>query len=311
MVAILSLFVLAEIHLILAPPKEILRFLGDAGNVSGIYRNDVVYGVNYRDDEAFRAEYRERHMELQPLLEGKNSLPVWAFFGNSFVHAQGMLADTLRTRIKTRKIFNLGKNTPLPIRFAEIELLLRLGLKPDRIIISFMPIDILRIGRFPLDTITVNLNGSLGNRPRVPPGFAGEVVLNSMFLLTSWVRAKRHRGNPNFSLRSARAKLEQPLTGDILHLFSSLSAVAGRSDVPVTVLLIPDDRQILRGEPFGFQDKLTPMLRELGFDVHDPRHDFLEHERRSELFLPDKHYSAIGNNILSNSLLRHIDINNQ
>src|SRR5262249_55191973 len=59
--------------------------------------------------------------------------------------------------------------------------------------------------------------------------------------------------------------------------------------------------------PCGFQDALTPMLCELGFDVCDPRDVFMHHTDRTGLFIPDKHFSPEGNRVLLAALRSHVD----
>ena len=182
-----------------------------------------------------------------------------------------MLADAARSRVENRDVFNLGQNTPLPIRFAQVDLLLQLGLRPERIFFAIMPIDTLDIGRFPLDTMRVTSRGGLGYEPHLPARLAGRAIGLSRSALALWVRTNNHRGNPDYSPSDIHRTIEERLLEDLLHLFAALGGATNAAHVPVTILLIPDERQIVRGAPFGFQDTLIPHLARLGLDVFDPR----------------------------------------
>lgn len=309
--AFAAFLLLAEAYLRLSPPDDLRPFLGEGGELSGIYRQDPVYGVAYRDADAFRMENAGRLAELAPLFDADHRPPVWAFFGNSFVQAVGMLADTARSRVEDRDVFHLGQNTPLPIRFAQVDLLLQLGLRPERVFLSIMPIDTLEVGRFPLDTWRVTSGGALGYEPHLPPGLGGQLVGLSRSAFALWVRTNNHRGNPNYSSSEVHRAIDARLLEDLLDLFGALADATGRSAVPTTILLIPDERQVVRGAPFGFQDTLKPHLARLGFDVFDPRTDLISVERPGELFIPDGHYSDAGNAILLEALLRHLRFNGE
>lgn len=298
--------VLAEAYLRLAPPEEIRPFLGDESGLSGPYRSDPTYGIAYRSADAFRQENATRLDQQAALFEPGHPEPVWAFFGNSFVQAGGMLADTVRMNAKDRRVFNLGLNTPLPIRFAQVDLLLRLGLRPQRIFFSIMPIDTSRLGHFPLDSIHVTAGGGISYQPRLPGSWPGRLVRSSRIAFASWVRTGNHRVNRDFSLARARTAIDEPMLTDLLRLFSALSEVTANHNIPVTVMLIPDHNQLVEAAPFGFQDSLTPHLEALGFDVFDPRETLLAHARPAALFIPDGHYAKAGNDILVEALLQHV-----
>jgi hypothetical protein len=305
--AFVALLGLAEAYLRLAPPEELLPFLGEDVRRTGSYRADPVYGLDYGNVAAFQTENSDRLARFASLFAGASAKPVWAFFGNSFVQAPGMLADTARARMRDREIFHLGRNTPLPIRFAQVGLLLRLGLKPERIFISFRPIDTLNIGRFPIDTIRVTSGGALGYEPWLPPGWSGRAIQSSRILLASWVRANRHYWNPRYSIRHVHGGIDRRLLADILKLFSALADVTRSASIPVTVLLMPDLQQLLRGAPYVFQDTLAAHLRPLGLDVFDPRRDLQQVAQPLRLFIPnDGHYTPLGNEIMFEALLRHL-----
>jgi hypothetical protein len=90
-----------------------------------------------------------------------------------------------------------------------------------------------------------------------------------------------------------------------------LAKDANQRGIPVTVLLIPEHQQVVRGANFGFQDELQRMLNDLGFAVFDPRDAFRGHTDPASLYLPDKHLSAVGNQLLLERLLAHLDYRNR
>ena len=62
----------------------------------------------------------------------------------------------------------------------------------------------------------------------------------------------------------------------------------------------------LQGNTFGFQDTLTPLFRGLGLDVCDVRGPLLAYGDKKALFIPDKHFSKQGNQLLLAEILRHL-----
>jgi hypothetical protein len=142
---------LAELFLRWFPPRDLHAFLGEASPLTGIYRADADFGVSYLSWKAFCRDNAARLGPL-PLSRQDDGRPLWAFFGNSFVQAPGMLADHARAHVPDRRIFNLGRNEHVPLRFAQIKLLLDNGLEPDRLFFNLMPADLLILGEQPLET---------------------------------------------------------------------------------------------------------------------------------------------------------------
>lgn len=305
LVAALLVLLPAEAYLRHFPPPDLHEYLAEDSPLAGPYRPDATRGAAYRDFEAFRAGNRERWNSFEA--ETSDVRPIWAMFGNSFVQAPGMLADTARARVSDRRIFNLGRNEPLPARFAQVSLLLQRGWRPERIFFALMPVDVLQLGEQPLSTWCVSRNGAIAYRPRLPAGLAGGFPRYSRIGLAAWVRLGLHRGNPRFNKRKLYESIDPVLLGDLQTLFTSLGKEANGAGVPVTVLLIPSIHQVLRGDPYGFQDALTPMLERAGLDVFDPRDAFARAEDKRGLFLPDMHLGPAGNDLLLAELRRHLD----
>lgn len=139
--AVFLLVVLSETFLHLFPLKEHHLYLGEASPVSGMYKADPDFAVTYESWEVFYSENKERLQPFLPFHEMHRGRRIWAFFGNSFVQAPGMLADLAREKVQHRRVFNLGQNEELFLRLAQIKILLEHGLVPERIFAALMPVD--------------------------------------------------------------------------------------------------------------------------------------------------------------------------
>jgi hypothetical protein len=226
-------------------------------------------------------------------------------FGNSFVQAPGMLADTARARLPDRRIFNLGRNELLPLRFAQARLLLDRGLAPERLFFNLMPVDAIQLARQPLDTYRVNARGAITYD--VPAGGpTGWLARHTRLGLTAWARTRRDASRDGTVSQKLHDRVDPELLADLKRLFVALAADARRHRVPVTVMLLPTHQQVTKGASFAFQDALGACLRQAGLDVFDPRQAFCDHPDRAGLFLPDKHFNEAGNAVLLAELLRHL-----
>jgi hypothetical protein len=300
--AVLFLGGLAEAFLRLYPPQDVQPYLGESSPLTGIYVPDPDLGVAYRSWDAFAADNAPR---LNPYLPfGKDTRPVWAMFGNSFVQATGMLADTARAAVTDRLIFNLGRNEDPVVRLAQVKLLLANGLRPERIVFTLLPVDMLALGQHPLSIRRVSPKGALTYEPAPPSGPLAWLVCNSRLALTGWLRAQG--GAPSFNATSVYRGLPDGLRADLDYLFDRLARLSHDHRVPVTVLLIPAYHQIAGKASFAFQDALGPLIREKGLDVLDPRDAFCQAPDPEGLFIPDRHFNERGNQILLAELLKHL-----
>jgi hypothetical protein len=308
LLAALPLLGTAEVFLRLFPPHDLYPYLGDVSPLAGIYQPDTDFAATYRSWDDFCADNAERLQPFLPLRSTPSERPLWAFFGNSFIQAPGMLADHARATVHDRRIFNLGRNEDLFVRFAQIKLLMEQGLRPERIFVELMPVDVLTLGDQPLASLAVSPRGALVYRPRMPAGPAGWCIEHSRLALTGWVRSGRQRGNPSFNRNTLYQGVTEPLHSDLQQLFANLARVTRLSaaGIPVTVLLIPAYHQITQGASFGFQDSLTPFLREQGYDIFDSRAVFCAYPDKESLFVPDRHFSPLGNQLLLAELLKHV-----
>jgi hypothetical protein len=301
---------LAEGYLRLFPLTDLHPYLGEASPLTGIFVPDQDFGVAYRSWDAFRDDNAPRIDAYLPLGRNTGDRKVWAMFGNSFIQAPAMLADVTRVALPDHLVFNLGRNEHLCVRLAQVKLLLENGLRPERVFIELMPVDLLPLGDQPLATMRVTSKGALTYEPRLPTGWAGELVEHSQLGLTAWVRAGRHKGNPRFNKRTLYQGIDETLQGDLHTLFANLARYTHYYQVPVTILLIPSYHQVAQNAGFGFQDALTALLRPQGYDVFDPRDAFRRHPDPESLYLPDKHLTLAGNQLLLGQLLGHLAAQN-
>jgi hypothetical protein len=303
--AVVLLAGFGEAYLRLFPPRDSHVYLGEASPLQGPFASDAEFGVSYRSWQSFCDDNPRVRTDLSHDAPA-DPRPVWAFFGNSFVQAPGMLADTARAGVPERRVFNLGRNEHLCVRFAQLRLLLEKGLKPERVFVALMPLDVSVLGKDPLASLHVTARGALTFQPRLPDGPLHPLVARSALARTAWFRTGRHHAHPDFRAMQLNRGINDELRADLDHLFGCLVRAAADYHVPITVLLIPNHEQITRGAPFGFQDELTPILRQHGIDVCDPRDAFLTYADKPGLFIPDKHFSDEGNRILLSELLRHL-----
>jgi hypothetical protein len=305
-VAIFLLSGLAEVYLRWFPPRDLYSHLGEQSPLTGPYCADDDFSVAYRSWDEFCRENAERLKEHLPFDSDRDVRPQWAFFGNSFVQAPGMLADYVRINVTDRHVFNLGRNEHLYLRLAQIKLLLANGMKPERIFIALMPVDVIGLGGQPLATNHVTARGAITFEPvgQIQP--LAWLTRYSRVALTASVRTGLRRGNPRFDQNTLYDRVDEPLLGDLRHLFGNVARVTREHNIPVTVLLIPAYHQIRKGANLTFQDILGTMLREQGYDVFDPRNVFLHHPDLDGLFVPDKHFSPRGNEILLTEMVKHV-----
>jgi hypothetical protein len=301
----LALFAVAELFLQLFPPSDLRPFLGEESGLSGLYKPDADFALTYRSFQEFARDNAKALNRYQPLRKPKDARPMWAMFGNSFVQAPGMLADTARKSLSDRVIFNLGRNELLPLRCAQIKLLLDNGLKPERIFVAILPVDM--PVQMPLDDMLITSSGALTHRPCLPPEPLASLVRSSRLALTAWCRSGLHQPHPGFVKSRIHEELPRTLQTDMRRIFAGLATTSRRHRVPITIVLIPSHDQICKEASFGFQDTLTRLAREQNLDVCDVRESFLTHPNKPALFIPDKHFSDLGNDVLLQELLQHLE----
>jgi hypothetical protein len=293
---------LGEIITRLCLPEDLLPFLGEASPLTGVYRPDSEIGVDYRSVEGFRAQYRERLRELE---EPNRPQETWAWFGNSFVQAPQMLGDTAQIDRPDVRMFYLRRNSQLPLFVAQLRLLLDSGLKPDRVILVLVPVDVLPLAKHPLHTIGVNSRGAIIYRWRPPQAPFNALLRSSRLALLAWVRSGRHTANPSFRPRLVTEEVPASVKQDLDTIFRVVGDVSRKHRVPVTVLLLPNREQIFGKAGHALQDYECECCRAKGIDCFDARDLFVNGSDKLSLFLPDWHFTDKGNRILLQGLYRH------
>lgn len=303
-VAATLLLVVGEIGLRVAPPRTLQPYLVDDGR-PGPFRSDPYYGVQYESWDAFRADYADGLRPHEFLFNTPNPPRTWAMFGSSFVHAPGMLADTAREHIPNRYIFNLGRNEFVYVRAAQIDLLLAHGLRPERIIFAMQPLDAAVFAHQTVEMVHAGPGGAQAFDPRLP-AVGGELIRHSRLALAGWVRADLQYAVPFHRPADLNNSVHPVIRAELRALLTRLRTVTARCDVPLTILLIPNYEQITRGAEFAFQDDTAHLAKLAGLDVCDARRPFLVFPDKPALFIPDKHFSAVGNRLLLSELVNHL-----
>jgi hypothetical protein len=299
------LTVIAEAFLRAAPPSDLEPFLCESSVLSGGFAPHPGFAVTYRSWDDFHDQNAERLATHLPLTGHADRRPVWAFFGNSFIQAPGMLGDTVHAAVPERRAFYLGKNEHLPVRLAQIDLLLAAGFRPERVFIELMPVDLLLLSRHALDSFHVTARGALTFKPCLPGGPSRWLVQHSRLALTGWVRLGGHGEDAGFGRTNLTRAIGGRLRDDLDRLFEHLARVTQDHGVPVTVILIPAFEQTVNGVGFDFNDSLTELFARHGIDVLDPRGAFMACSDPRSLYIPDKHLSQAGNEILLRELVLH------
>lgn len=293
-----------ELYLRLAPPGDLAAYVPES-RAQGQFRADPEFGVQYRSLDALRADNPGALEPYLPLFNNPEAPPIWAFFGSSFAQAPGMLADTSRQWVPQRLTFNLGKNEPVPVRLAQAAFLLDRGLKPKRIFLVFIPLDVYTFAVHGLDQYRATEAGALVYAPRAP-AVGGALVRNSRLALKGWTRTNLHQNRPFLSPTAMYSRVDPVVRADMQAVLARFAGHLARHRVPATVVLLPSYEQVFRGFGFAVQDALAEDARAAGYDVCDVRAAFLARVDKPELFIPDKHFSATGNRLLLATLLEHL-----
>jgi hypothetical protein len=291
---------LAEVYLRTYPPGDALLFLGDQSPLAGPYKPDPVLGADYVSYQAFQAPNAAELAALGPLDDARH--PTWAFFGNSFIRGRGMLADTARAALPGHRIFFLREALPIYLYVAQLRLLLRQGLRAERVFLGFMIQDLTPDFENPLalSRIVINPRGAITYRPLPDYPAIAVAVAHSRLALVGWARTKRYR------YWDAASFVSPQVDDDVSRIASALGAIQREFGVPVTLILIPNQPQIYGRAGFAIQDRMTALFHRHEMDVFDARLVFASEENKSALFLPDGHLSSRGNELLLTALLDHL-----
>lgn len=292
----------AEVFVRLRPPSDIQPWLGEHSSLTGNYQPDPILGADYRSFEDFRQAYAARLGELGPLHSDR---PTWAWFGNSFVQAPGMLGETAQAELPRVRMFYLARNESLNLRVAQVRLLLESGLRPERIVFALLPIDVAELGKQPLASIFVTRRGAITNQVRKPGPPLDALLAVSRFATVAWIRSGQHVWDRSFRPKHVTKALPPVLADDLRKFMSVLGEASRKSSVPITVLLIPNREQIFGTAGYALQDAVVDMCRAEHLDSFDARHVFGNDADKRSLFLPDWHFTPRANQLLLTHLLAH------
>ncbi len=292
----------AEFSIRLRPPDDIKVYLGDKSGLTGIYQPDPVLGATYRSLDVYQPAEAPKLADLQPL---NTSEPTWIFFGNSF--ARGLSASA-RVRYKdTRRILFFREiKDELHLRVSQFRLLLENGLKPERAFFTLIPSETSQYVLRPLGWVEVNKDGAVGTKFNRPGEPLNTLLDHSALVRLAWVRSRLRHADPMFSPRSITEGVPEAAAKDFKVMFNAIGGLSRKYGVPVTIVILPERRQILGSSTYALQAALAPLARDAGLDAFDPHEAFLAHSDKRSMYLPDWHYSPIGDDILLDALEAHL-----
>jgi hypothetical protein len=297
-----SLIIAGEFYSRKWPPQDVLRYFGESSPLTGPYRPDPVLGADYVSLDALQAQYTERLAQLGPFQSPRRT---WAWFGNSFVQANGMLGDMAAAALPDVRMFYLRRNEPLNLRVAQARMLLQAGLRPERIFFVMLPIDVIENALRPLSSIIVTSKGAITYDIGNPPFPLDELIAHSLLARVAWVR----KGGADRAMRrpDVTGYVSPLLASQLAAMLGVLSNSAGSYDVPITLVLLPNREQVFgTARGFALQDLLTKIATSKNMDVFDARRLFDGRTNKTELFIPDWHFSSLANKDVLDALLAHL-----
>lgn len=290
----------AEYYVRLKPPQDLELYLGDA-TTSGIYRPDPVLRVDYKSIDDYTPREAPKLADLKPL---NTEQPTWLFFGNSF--ARGLSASAHERLPSHRILFFREAKDEFHMRVAQLRLLLENGLKPERVFFTLIPIEVARYVLRPLDWVYVNRRGAISSKFNLPGEPVNSLLQRSWLARLAWVRSKLHLADPTFRLSRITENVPATAVDDFRTMFTALGKISRKHEVPITIVILPDRRQILGKSSFAVQNQLSQLTQSAGLDRFDPSEIFLAYADKRAMYVPDWHYSPIGDELLLNALLKHL-----
>lgn len=293
---------LGEAFMRLRPPENIRQFLDGDQTLKGSYRSDPVLRVAYRSPDL----YEPVEAPKLSLIQKSVPKPTWAFFGVSF--AKGISRTATRTMPSHRILFFREANDRLNMRVQQARMILDYGIKVDRLIFVLIPLEIARYTETPLSYFNVNDDGKIFYALRKPSRPFDWAVDNSRLALIGWVRARRHNALPNFRLSTITENVPETVRNDFRLMFGELGKLSREKGVPVTIVMLPDRRQVLNdGSNYTLQKTITALAKEAGIDIYDPAELLRAQPDRRALYIPDWHYTEPGYELVVNGLNEHLE----
>jgi hypothetical protein len=304
-VGVLAGFILpllmAEFFVRLRPPEDLRIYLGDEFHRSGIYQSDPVLRASYRSIAEYQPYEAPKLEDIKPL---NSEEPTWLFFGNSF--ARGLSAS-VRARLKTHRVlFFREPKDELHLRVGQLRLLLENGLKPDHVFFTLIPSEVSQYVLRPLDWVYVNRHGALCTKFSRPGEPLNTLLDRSWLARLAWVRSRLHNAEPLFRPSLITEGVPTGTAEDFRIMFDAIGELSRKHQIPVTVLLLPERRQIFGGSSYALQATMSSLVNSAGLDSFAPRETFLSYPDKRAIYLPDWHYSPIGDDLLLDALMAHL-----
>ena len=300
-IGLLLPLVAGEAYVRLLPLADLKPYLGDSYSRSGVYRPDPVLRVDYRSPDDFVPfDGTPRLRDLKPL----NVDRTWLFFGVSF--AGGMSRWAGQSLPSHRTLFYRENGDEFHMRIAQARLLLENGLRPERMFFPMIPVEFARYVLRPLSWVDVNRYGAITYRVRMPGWPLDTLLAHSWLARVAWVRSKLHLASPTYRLSRITESVPQTVIDDFELMLGALGELSRKHQVPATIVLLPDRRQVLGSSKFELQNKISALARKAGLDVFDPQAVFLDYPDKRAMYLPDWHYTSLGQGLLFDGLMAHL-----
>jgi len=293
---------LGEAFLRVRPPENIRQFIDGDPALQRHYRSDPVLRMKYRSPDLYQPA------EAPPLaqIEKSVSKPTWAVFGVSF--GKGISETARRMMPSHRILFFREVNDRLNMRVQQARMILDYGIKIDRLVFVLIPLEIARYTETPLSAFNINKDGAVVYDLRMPPKPFDAVVKNSRLAMIGWVRARRHNAIPNFRLSTITETVPDTVRQDFRIMFGELGRLQREKGVPVTIVILPDRRQVLNdGSNYTLQKTMTSLAAEAGIDIYDPVELLRAQPDRRALYVPDWHYTELGYGLVVDGLNAHFE----
>ncbi|MBK8007129.1 MAG: hypothetical protein IPK23_00705 [Rhizobiales bacterium] len=295
---------LGETFMRLRPPENVRQFLDGDPALKGAYKSDPVLRMNYRSPDLYQPAEAPKLAQIPK----SSPKPTWAFFGVSFAKGISQTAD--RVMPSHRILFFREINDRMNMRVQQARMILDYGIKADRLVFVLIPIEIARYTETPLSYFRVNESGAITYSLRMPPQPFDWVVRNSRLALIAWVRARRHNAVPNFRLSTIIENVPETVQNDFRVMFGELGKLQREKGVPMTIVMLPDRRQVLNdGSNYTLQKTMAALAKDAGIDIYDPVELLRVQPDRRALFVPDWHYTDAGYELVVKGLNEHLDKN--
>lgn len=301
---VLVLLAAGEAYLQFRPPENIRQFLDGDPSLKGAYRGDPVLRMDYRSP----ALYQPAEAPKLAAIPKESSKPTWMFFGVSF--GKGIAETADRIMPSHRILFFREINDRLNMRIQQARMILDYGIRAERLIFVLIPLEIARYTETPLSYFNVNENGAIVYSVRLPPRPLDLVIRNSRLAMVAWVRARRHNALPNFRLSTITENVPETVAHDFRVMFGELGRLQREKGVPVTVVVLPDRRQVLYdGSSYTLQTTMASLAQAAGIDLYDPVELLRAQPDRWALYVPDWHYTELGYRLVVKGLNEHFEQN--